>query len=51
MTKYSKEQVIAWLELIRDGIVYEGDIDEEDFAEAAIEYLKASMPAIEGDDA
>jgi hypothetical protein len=47
---YTKEQVISWLELIVDGTDYDVD-DEENLAQAAIEYIKATMPVVEGDDA
>jgi hypothetical protein len=47
---YTKEQVISWLELIVDGTDYDV-ADEEGLAQAAIEYIKATMPVVEGDDA
>jgi hypothetical protein len=50
MHEYSKEEVIAWLELICDSADVDIE-DEEGLARAAIEYLKATMPALEGDDA
>jgi hypothetical protein len=50
MPQYTKEQVIQWLEFICDGTDYDIE-DEEGLARAAIEYLKASMPALEGDTA
>jgi hypothetical protein len=50
MAKYTKEQVIIWLELVSDAT--DVDIaDEEGLAQAAIEYIKATMPVVEGDDA
>jgi hypothetical protein len=50
MPEYTKEEVIVWLGLICDGADVDIE-DEEGLARAAIEYLKATMPALEGDSA
>jgi hypothetical protein len=49
MHEYSKEEVIAWLEKIQNDDEFDYAAPYDALAQAAIDYIKATMPALEGD--
>jgi hypothetical protein len=49
MPEYSKEEVIAWLKKIQDDDEFDYAMPYDALAQAAIEYLRATLPALEGD--
>jgi hypothetical protein len=50
MPEYTKEEVIAWLMKIQDDDEFDYAMPYDALAQAAIDYIKATMPALEGDD-
>jgi hypothetical protein len=51
MHEYTKEEVIAWLKKIQNDDEFDYAMPYDALAQAAIEYIEATMPALEGDTA